>query len=184
MPRPEVPVMRARNEVEKTSTRPVGRRPTAVHVDYRSIAVDGRRICSAAPSGQAQCRMAARRRRGLRVVVVNSLQLQHDCAFRDSWSGHTSFAGILGDPLPCCPTALVGTSLVLVDRNREPSASGAHERIAHETLYPPDETFHFSFVLLQEVEKRLRAFAGIASNDSMHDTPPPADVLHVNAAGT
>src|SRR5260221_13084068 len=48
--------------------------------------------------------MAARRRRGLRVVVVNSLQLQHDCAFRDSWSGHTSFAGILGDPLPCCPT--------------------------------------------------------------------------------
>src|SRR5260370_40307386 len=82
------------------------------------------------------------------------------------------------------PTALVGTSLVLVDRDREPSASGAHERIAHETLYPPDETFHFSFVLLQEVEKRLRAFAGIASNDSMHDTPPPADVLHVNAAGT
>src|SRR5260370_4373114 len=80
-------------------------------------------------------------KRGLRVVVVNSLQLQHDCAFRDSWSGHTSFAGILGDPLPCCPTALVGTSLVLVDRNREPSASGAHERIAHETLYPPDETF-------------------------------------------
>jgi hypothetical protein len=86
--------------------------------------------------------------------------LQHDCAFRDSWSGHTSFAGILGDPLPCCPTALVGTSLVLVDRNREPSASGAHERIAHETLYPPDETFHFSFVLLQEVEKRLRAGSG------------------------
>src|SRR5262249_3176733 len=47
---------------------------------------------------------------------------------------------------------------------------------------PPD--FHFSFVLLQEVEKRLRAFAGIASNDSMHHTPPTADVLHVNAAGT
>src|SRR5260370_15686035 len=173
-----------RYQFEKTSTRPVGRCPTAVYVDYRSIAVDGRGICSAAPSGQAQCRMAARRRRGLRVVVVNSLQLQHDCAFRDSWSGHTSFAGILGDPLPCCPTALVGTSLVLVDRNREPSASGAHERIAHETLYPPDETFHFSFVLLQEVEKRLRAFAGIASNDSIHDTPPPADVLHVNAPGT
>jgi hypothetical protein len=120
----------------------------------------------------------------VRCAGFSSLQLQHDCAFRDSWSGHTSFAGILGDPLPCCPTALVGTSLVLVDRDREPSASGAHERIAHETLYPPDETFHFSFVLLQEVEKRLRAFAGIASNDSMHDTPPPADVLHVNAAGT
>src|SRR6266481_1074268 len=51
----------------------------------------------------------------------DSLQLQHDCAFRDSWSGHTSSAGILGDPLPCCPTALVGTSLVLVDRDREPS---------------------------------------------------------------
>src|SRR5215471_303090 len=49
---------------------------------------------------------------------------------------------------------------------------------------PPDETFHFCFVLLQEVEKRLRAFARIASNDSMHDTPPTADVLHVNAAGT
>src|SRR6516165_11173240 len=118
------------------------------------------------------------------VLHQNSLQLQHDCAFRDSWSGHTSFAGMLGDPLPCYPTALVGTSLVLVDRDREPTASGAHEGIAHETLYPPDETFHFSFVLLQEVEKRLRAFAGIASNDSMHDTPPTADVLHVNAAGT
>src|SRR5262249_20384812 len=106
----------------------------------------------------------------------NSLQLQHDCAFQDNWSGHTSFAGILGDPLPCCPTALVGTSLILVDRDREPSASGAHEGIAHETLYPPDETFHFSFVLLQEVKKRLRAFARIASHDSMHDTPPTADV--------
>src|SRR5262245_39332254 len=70
----------------------------------------------------------------------------------------------------------------MVDRDREPSASGAHEGIAHETLYPPDETFHFSFVLLQEVEKRLRAFAGITSNDSMHDTPPTADVLHVNHA--
>src|SRR6516164_89210 len=115
---------------------------------------------------------------------TNSLQLQHDCAFRESWSRHTSFAGILGDPLSCCPSALVGTSLVMVDRNREPSASGAHEGIAHETLYPPDETFHFSFVLLQEVEKRLRAFTRIASNDSMHDTPPTADVLHVNAAGT
>src|SRR5260221_3508232 len=43
--------------------------------------------------------------RGLRVVVVNSLQLQPDCAFRDSWSGHTRFAGILGDPLPCWPAA-------------------------------------------------------------------------------
>src|SRR5215470_875477 len=117
-------------------------------------------------------------------IGTGSLQLQHDCAFRDSWSGHTSFAGILGDPLPCCPSALVGTNLVLVDRDREPSASGAHEGIAHETLYPPDETFHFCFVLLQEVEKRLRAFARIASNDSMHDTPPTADVLHVNAAGT
>src|SRR6266436_7578002 len=117
----------------------------------------------------------------VRCAGFSSLQLQHDCAFRDSWSGHTSFASILGDPLPCRPSALVGTSLVLVDRDREPSASGAYEGIAHETLYPLDETFHFSFVLLQEVEKRLRAFAGIASNDSMHDTPPPADVLHVNA---
>jgi len=97
------------------------------------------------------------------VLHQNSLQLQHDCAFRDSWSGHTSFAGMLGDPLPCYPTALVGTSLVLVDRDREPTASGAHEGIAHETLYRPDEPFHFSFVLLQEVEKRLRAFAGTAS---------------------
>src|SRR5262249_3704677 len=69
-----------------------------------------------------------------RPIGTGSLQLQHDCAFRDSWSGHTSFAGILGDPLPCCPSALVGTSLVLVDRDREPSASGAHEGIAHETL--------------------------------------------------
>src|SRR5262249_24581225 len=118
------------------------------------------------------------------VLVFSSLQLQHHCAVRDSWSGHTSFGSILGDPLPCRPRALVGTSLVLVDRDREPSASGAHEGIAHETLYPPDETFHFCFVLLQEVEKRLRAFARIASNDSMHDTPPTADVLHVNAAGT
>src|SRR5262249_40914632 len=101
-------------------------------------------------------------------IGTGSLQLQHDRAFRDSWSGHTSFAGIL----------------VLVDRDREPSASGTHEGIAHETLYPPDETFHFCFVLLQEIEKRLRAFARIASNDSMHDTPPTADVLHVNAAGT
>src|SRR5215468_4692987 len=114
------------------------------------------------------------------VATPNSLQLHHDCAFRDSWSGHTSFAGILGDPLSCCPSALVGTSLVLVDRDREPSASGAHEGIAHETLYPPDETFHFSFVLLQEVEKRLRAFARIVSDDSMHDTPPTADILHVS----
>src|SRR5262249_51974854 len=106
----------------------------------------------------------------------NSLQLQHDCAFQDSWSGHTSFAGILGDPLPCYPSALVGTSLVLVDRDREPTASGAHEGIAHETLYSPDETFHFSFVFLQEVEKRLRPFARIVSHHSMHDTPPTADV--------
>src|SRR5262245_55188093 len=113
-----------------------------------------------------------------------SLQLQHDCAFRDSWSGHTSFASILGDPLPCCPTALVGTSLVLVDRDREPSASGAHEGIAHETLYPPDETFHLSFVLLQEVEKRLHAFARISSNDSMHDTPPRAECCSRERAGT
>src|SRR5215472_6917820 len=104
------------------------------------------------------------------VATPNSLQLHHDCAFRDSWSGHTSFAGILGDPLSCCPSALVGTSLVLVDRDREPSASGAHEGIAHETLDPPDETFHFSFVLLQEVEKRLRPFARIVSHHSMHDT--------------
>src|SRR5262249_7901263 len=102
----------------------------------------------------------------------NSLQLQHDCAVRDSWSGHTSFAGILDDPLSCYASALVGTSLVLVDRDREPSASGAHEGIADETLYPPDETFHFSFVLLQEVEKRLRPFARIVSHHSMHDTPP------------
>src|SRR5262245_29108238 len=65
----------------------------------------------------------------------NSLQLHNDCAFRYRWSGHTSFAGILGDPLPCYPTAFVGTSLVLVDRDREPSASGAHEGIAHKTLY-------------------------------------------------
>src|SRR5262249_7162786 len=98
----------------------------------------------------------------------NSPQLHNDCAFRYRWSGHTSFAGILGDPLPCYPIALVGTSLVLVDRDREPSASGAHEGIAHETLYPPDETFDFSFVLLQEVEKRLRAFAGIASHDTSY----------------
>src|SRR5215472_7085177 len=70
------------------------------------------------------------------VATPNSLQLHHDCAFRDSWSGHTSFAGILGDPLSCCPSALVGTSLVLVDRDREPSASGAHEGIAHETFTP------------------------------------------------
>src|SRR5215510_15181834 len=83
-----------------------------------------------------------------RCGYTHSLQLQHDCAFQDNWSGHTSFAGILGDPLPCYPTALVGTSLILVDRDREPPASGAHEGIAHETLYPPDETFHFSFVLL------------------------------------
>src|SRR5262249_22042167 len=48
-------------------------------------------------------------------------------------------------------------------------------------LLPPDQTFHFSFVLLQEVVKRLRAFAGIASHDSMHDTPPIADILHVAA---
>src|SRR5215470_9313032 len=34
------------------------------------------------------------------------------------------FAGILGDPLPCCPSALLGTSLVLVDRDREPSHEG------------------------------------------------------------
>src|SRR5262245_55966365 len=66
----------------------------------------------------------------------------------------------------------------MVDRDREPSASGAHEGIAHETLYPPDETFHFSFVLLQEVEKRLSPFARIVSHHSMHDTPPTADVLH------
>src|SRR5262245_8901801 len=103
---------------------------------------------------------------------TGSLQLQHDRAFRDSWSCHTSFAGILGDPLPCCPSALVGTSLVLVDRDREPSASGTHEGIAHETLYPPDETFHFSFVLLQEVEKCLCPFARIVSHYSMHDIPP------------
>src|SRR5215468_2090636 len=109
------------------------------------------------------------------VATPNSLQLHHDCAFRDSWSGHTSFAGILGDPLSCCPSALVGTSLVLVDRDREPSASGAHEGIAHETLYPPDETFHFSFVLLQEVEKRLSPFARIVSYHSMHDTLPTAE---------
>src|SRR5262245_49889765 len=101
-----------------------------------------------------------------------------------SWSGHTSFAGILGDPLSCCPSALVGTSLVLVDRDREPSASGAHKGIAHETLYSPDETFHFSFVLLQEIEKRLRDFARIVSHHIKHDTPPPADVLDVKAAGT
>src|SRR5262249_32871277 len=117
-------------------------------------------------------RYAARWSGIVRCAGFSSLQLQHDCAFRDSWSGHTSFASILGDPLPCCPTALVGTSLVLVDRDREPSASGAHEGIAHETLYPLDETFHFSFVLLQEVEKRLCPFARIVSHYSMHDTPP------------
>src|SRR5262249_25548218 len=78
----------------------------------------------------------ASQRRGGSGATPNSLQLHDDCAFQDSWSAHTSFAGILGDPLPCCPTALVGTSLVLVDRDREPSASGAHEGIAHETLYP------------------------------------------------
>src|SRR5215831_1958147 len=88
------------------------------------------------PVRAVACRRAPQRhqRRGDRVLHQNSLQLHHDCAFRDSWSGHTSFAGILGDPLPCCPTALVGTSLILVDRDREPSASGAHEGIAHETL--------------------------------------------------
>ena len=46
---------------------------------------------------------------------------------------------------------------------------------------PPNETFHFSFVLHQQVEKRLRAFARIVSDDSMHDTPPTADILPVNA---
>src|SRR5262249_26331575 len=46
---------------------------------------------------------------------------------------------------------------------------------------PPNETFHFSFVLLQQVEKRLRAFARIVSDDSMHDTPSTADILPVNA---
>src|SRR5262249_7752834 len=126
----------------------------------------------------------ASQRRSERGATPNSLQLQNDGAFAETSAGHTSFAGILGDPLSCCPSALVGTSLVLVDRDREPSASGPHEGIAHETLYPPEETFHFSFVLLQEVEKRLCPFARIVSHHSMHDTPPRADVLHVNAAGT
>jgi hypothetical protein len=54
---------------EKTSTRPVGRCPTAVYVDYRSIVVSALAARSPDLLGRSErsspCRMAARRRRGL-----------------------------------------------------------------------------------------------------------------------
>src|SRR6516165_6100068 len=105
----------------------------------------------------------ARQRRGERVLH----QIHFNCSM-------TVPSEIVGRATP----VLLAFLAIHSRAAREPSASGAHEGIAHETLYPPDETFHFSFVLLQEVEKRLRAFTRIASNDSMHDTPPTADVLH------
>ena len=44
-----------------------------------------------------------------------SLQLQNDRALRDGRCRSASFAGVLTDPIPCHPNALVGAGLVLVD---------------------------------------------------------------------
>ena len=67
-------------------------------------------------------------------VRPNSLQLQNDRAFRDGRRGGANVPGVLTDPIPCHPNALVGAGLVLIDRYREPAASGADQGIAHKTV--------------------------------------------------
>src|ERR1035437_2919175 len=89
----------------------------------------------------------------------NSLRMQNDHAFRDGRCGGASFAGVLTDPIPCHPNALVGAGLVLVDGHREPAASGADQGIAHKTLDRPDELVHFRLALLENVHQLLRALA-------------------------
>src|SRR5262249_39163094 len=83
-------------------------------------------------------------------------------------SGHASFAVILGDPLACWPSALVVTSLVMVGRDRELATSGTHDGIAPDLLYPPDETFHFSFVGHDHLSESCQRVAGKIS-DSVWD---------------
>src|ERR1700693_5680627 len=57
----------------------------------------------------------------------NSLQMQDDRAFRNSRCGDASIAGVLTDPFPRYPNALVGAGLVLEDGQRNPTVSGADQ---------------------------------------------------------
>jgi hypothetical protein len=64
----------------------------------------------------------------------------------------------------------------------EPALRRADKRITYETLNRPHELFHFRFVFLNNVNKLGRAFAGIISDNCMHDIPPTlVDVHKTNA---
>src|SRR5262249_34085057 len=87
-------------------------------------------------------------------------------------AGCASIACILRDPVACCTDALISSLLVLADGDREPTASGADKRIAHETLDWHDDVFHFRLLLLKKIKQLLRASARIVSHDCMHTFPP------------
>src|SRR5262249_49672445 len=81
-------------------------------------------------------------------------------------------ACILSNPIACYTHALFTPGLVLADSDREPALSGADKRIAHEPLNRSDDTFHFRLVFLDNIKERFRTFAGIVSENCVHDIPP------------
>src|SRR5262249_7641306 len=101
-------------------------------------------------------------------VSSKALEVQDDRAFRDLRRGLASIACILRDPVACYTDALISPRFVLADRDGEPTASGADKRIAHETLDWHYDLFHFRRPFLKNIEKLLRAIAGIVSHDCMH----------------
>src|SRR5947207_7184928 len=101
-------------------------------------------------------------------VSSKALEVQDDRAFRDLRRGLASIACILRDPVACCTDALISPRFVLADRDGEPTASSADKRIAHETLDWHYDLFHFRRPLLKNIEKLLRAIAGIVSHDCVH----------------
>ena len=52
-------------------------------------------------------------------------QLEDYRAFRDGRTGGAEIAGILCDPIPCYPNALVGAGLAPVDGHRKPATRAA-----------------------------------------------------------
>src|SRR5215469_8899384 len=115
-------------------------------------------------------------------VSSKALEVQDDRAFRDLRRGLASIACILRDPVACYTDALISPRFVLADRDGDPTASGADKRIAHETLDWHYDLFHFRRPLLKNIEKLLRAIAGIVSHDCVHDIPPTlVDIHEMNA---
>jgi hypothetical protein len=98
--------------------------------------------------------------------------MQHDGAFRDGRRSGADVARIPSDPITRCTSAFFNPGLILADGYREPAVSGASLQIAHETFNRPHDRFRFCFVFLENVKQLFRTFAGIVSDNCMHDIPP------------